>query len=81
MVDGELTYVTKYNTAALVWRQADAICDYIEYTEEGAHGRIGDSQALEIIGGKIKINVDEIPKYILFDGVPSTTYQSYVTEV
>ncbi len=80
-VDGELTYVTKYNTAALVWRQVDAICDYIEYTEEGAHGRIGDSHDLEILGGKIKVNVDEIPKYILFDGVPSTSYQSQVTEV
>lgn len=33
----------------MVAEQVDAICDYIEYTEEGAHGRIGDSSNLEML--------------------------------
>lgn len=81
VVNGELSWVSRYNTPSLTWRQVDAVCDYIEYTEEGQHGCIGDSMELNILQGKITINVDEIPKYILFDGIPSTTYESYVTDL
>ena len=80
-VDGELMWVSRYNTSALTWRQVDAVCDYIQYTDEGQHGVSGDSTNLQIQQNTVTLNIDEIPKYILFDGIPDITYDSTVSDL
>lgn len=66
---------------SLAWRQVEAVCDYIDYTEEGIHGSMGDETKEEVIRGMIKMNISEFPEYILFDAVPNPDYRSIVTDL
>lgn len=39
--DGNVVWFVR-GSNRLVWRQVDAVCDYIEFTDEGRHGCNGD---------------------------------------
>ena len=77
---GNTVWNAKYNTG-LSFRQNEAICDFIEYHPEGIRGRSGDKTQVSLIGNKVAINVTEFPQYIEFDGIPSTSFNSKVTDL
>lgn len=65
----------------LAWRQVHAVCDYIDYTEDGQHGIRGDETFMEALRGKIVDNVTEFPVYYFFDAVPDPDFKSAVTDL
>lgn len=60
------------------WKQAEACCDYIDYTEEGRHGVRGDEEILDIIRATLITNVSEFPEYYFFDAAPEPDFRSEV---
>lgn len=66
---------------SLAWRQAEAVCDYIEYSSEGRRGAWGDAVTETPLRGAVRMNVSEFPEYLLFDAVPDTDYRSEVSGV
>lgn len=65
----------------LAWRQVHAVCDYIDYTEDGQHGIRGDETHMEALRGNIVDNVTEFPVYYFFDAVPDPDFRSEVTDL
>ncbi len=65
----------------LAWRQVHAVCDYIDYTEDGQHGIRGDETFMEALRGNIVDNVTEFPVYYFFDAVPDPDFKSEVTDL
>lgn len=78
--NGDPVYEYKINSR-LAWRQVDAICDFIEYSEEGKKGFSGITTELEVNNGTFSINVSEFPSFFTFDGIPITDYDSQVTDL
>lgn len=78
--EGVITYEVKYNQA-LAWKQADAVCDYIEYSQEGIHGRTGDEVVKDVVRGGILTNVSEFPEFYFFDAIPEPDFKSEVTDL
>jgi len=78
--DGNTTWVY-HEAAALAWNQVEAICDYIEYSDEGKHGTTGDSTTIDATGGFFITDATEFPEYYLFDAVPTTDFNSKVTNL
>ena len=64
---------------SLAWRQVEAVCDYIERTDEGRRGAWGDAVTETPLRGTVRMNVSEFPEYLLFDAVPDPDYRSEVT--
>lgn len=62
------------------WKQVEACCDYIDYTEEGMHGTRGDEKLMDIVRNTLTCNVSEFPEYYFFDAVPEPDYKSEVTD-
>lgn len=60
------------------WKQVEACCDYIDYTEEGRHGVRGDEEILDIIRATLITNVSEFPEYYFFDAAPEPDFRSEV---
>lgn len=69
--------------AALAYRQVDAICDYIDFHEEGIKGANGTLKEVTINQSKIKINVvTELPEIYLFtDGIFTPTYEATIEDL
>lgn len=78
--DGTTKWSLKYNPA-LAWRQVDAVCDYIQYSEEGKHGTMGDETNLEVLRGNITVNVSEFPEFFFFDAVPDPDFKSEISDL
>ncbi|OJV37017.1 MAG: hypothetical protein BGO29_02610 [Bacteroidales bacterium 36-12] len=78
--DGKPKWTSKYNTA-LAWRQVDAVCDYIDYTEDGQHGINGDEKVVEVLRNAMIVNVSEFPEFYLFDAAPDPDFRSKVTDL
>lgn len=77
--EGNVIWSVK-NDISLSWRQVDAICDYIDYHPEGAHGKNGDEVVEQVIRGMLQTNVSEFPEFYFFDAVPEPDYNSEVTD-
>lgn len=77
--NGNVIWTVKGNVA-LAWRQADAVCDYIDYHPEGIHGRYGEEVRESTIRSMIQTNVSEFPEFFFFDSVPEPDYRSEVTD-
>lgn len=78
--DGNVIWTKKYDQR-LAWRQVDAICDYIDFSEEGRHGTTGDESAVEVSKHKITVNVSEFPDFYFFDAVPDTEFKSEISDL
>jgi len=66
---------------ALAWRQVHAVCDYIDHTTEGIHGSTGNETVLDVLRETITINISEIPEFFFFDAVPTTDYNSEISDL
>lgn len=78
--DGNVVWFVR-GSNRLVWRQVDAVCDYIEFTDEGRHGCNGDETLMQAVRGMIRTNVSEFPEYYFFDAVPDPDFNSAVTDL
>ena len=63
------------------YRQINAVCDYIEYTEEGQKGTHGEETIITTNGNSFIDNVSEFPAYYFFDAIPDPDFKSNVTDV
>lgn len=70
-------------SAALAYRQVDALCDYIDFHPEGIKGANGELINVNISQNKIKINVvTELPEIYLFEnGIIQSSFESYIEDL
>ena len=78
--NGDDKWAVKYNSQ-LSYRQINAVCDYIEYTEEGQKGTHGEETIITTNGNSFIDNVSEFPAYYFFDAIPDPDFKSNVTDV
>ncbi len=78
--NGEDKWAMRYNPY-LSYRQEEAVCDYIEYTEEGQHGTTGDETIINTDGAGFVENITEYPAYYFFDAIPEPDFKGKVTDV
>lgn len=78
--NGEDKWAMRYNPY-LSYRQEEAVCDYIEYTEKGKHGTRGDETIINTDGAGFVENITEYPVYYFFDAIPEPDFKGKVTDV
>ena len=71
------------SSAALAYRQVDAICDYIDFHPEGIKGANGVVEDIPIIQNQVKINVvTEVPIiYIIDNAIIQADFESSVSDL
>lgn len=70
-----------YSDLSLAWRQVDAVCDFVEHTEQGQRGSRGDERQITSTSGIMIVDVTEEPEYYFFEGIPVIDYEGMVEDV
>lgn len=80
-VSDGITYYETHTNNRLAWRQVDAICDWLTCSETGINYSRGISENIDAVAGNITINISEFPDIYLFDGIPTTSFISEISEL